>query len=325
MKLAILGSGKIVHDFLPVVKDIPELEVKAIFGTVRSIGKMEALQTQFEIDQVYTDIEECLASEAFDTVYVALPNHLHFSFAKKALENGKHVICEKPFTLQKAELLELEALASEKNLVSIEAITNQYLPNFEGIKTALNTIGELKIIECNYSQYSSRYDDFKAGTILPAFNPKMGGGALMDINIYNIHLVVGLLGKPLDVNYYANVEREIDTSGMLVLDYGKQKVVCIGAKDSTASIRSTIQGTQGSIIINGPTNTLDSFTIESLKGEVQTVNDNQHAHRMYEEFAVFDRVIQENDQEFVKQQLMHSKIVMEIVEAALEDAKIHLG
>ena len=46
---------------------------------------------------------------------------------------------------------------------------------------------------------------------------------------------------------------------------------------------------------------------------------------MYEEFAVFDRVIQENDQEFVKQQLMHSKIVMEIVEAALEDAKIHLG
>ena len=70
---------------------------------------------------------------------------------------------------------------------------------------------------------------------------------------------------------------------------------------------------------------MDSFTIESLKGEVQTVNDNQHAHRMYEEFAVFDRVIQENDQEFVKQQLMHSKIVMEIVEAALEDAKIHLG
>ncbi|MFC4770561.1 Gfo/Idh/MocA family protein [Enterococcus hermanniensis] len=324
MKLAILGSGKIVHDFLPVVKDIPEIEVKAIFGTVRSIGKMEILQTQFSIDQVYTDIEECLASEAFDTVYVALPNHLHFSFAKKALEHGKHVICEKPFTLQNAELLELEKLASEKNLVLIEAITNQYLPNFKSIKTALETIGQLKIIECNYSQYSSRYDAFKEGTILPAFNPKMGGGALMDINIYNIHLVVGLLGKPLKVNYYANVEREIDTSGMLVLDYGEQKVVCIGAKDSSASIRSTIQGTKGAIIINGPTNTLESFTIESL-GAVQSINDNQHTHRMYEEFLVFNRVIQENDQKFVKQQLAHSKIVMEIVEAALADAKISLG
>ncbi len=96
----------------------------------------------------------------------------------------------------------------------MEAITNQYLKNFQGIKEAVKKIGTLKIIECNYSQYSSRYDAFKEGTILPAFNPKMGGGALMDINIYNIHLVVGLLGKPERVQYYANIERDIDTSGI---------------------------------------------------------------------------------------------------------------
>lgn len=325
MKLAIFGSGKIVQEFLPITQDLPEIEVKAILGTKRSQEKTEKIQAEYGIDASYTDIDECLESAAFDTVYVAVPNHLHYSFAKKALEAGKHVICEKPFTLKHAELLELEKIASEKDLVLVEAITNQYLKNYQGIKEASQNIGKLKIIECNYSQYSSRYDAFKEGTILPAFNPKMGGGALMDINIYNIHLVVGLLGKPQKVQYYANIEREIDTSGMLILDYGDVKVVCIGAKDSEATIRSTIQGTEGSVVLNGPTNTLESYTTESLSGEKATFDHKDHPHRMFDEFKLFSQVIADKDMSFVKQQLEHSKIVMEIVETAINDAGIVLG
>ncbi|MBO0459477.1 Gfo/Idh/MocA family oxidoreductase [Enterococcus hulanensis] len=325
MKLAIFGSGKIVQEFLPITQDLPEIEVKAILGTKRSQEKTEKIQAEYGIDASYTDIDECLKSDAFDTVYVAVPNHLHYSFARKALEAGKHVICEKPFTLKHAELLELEKIALEKDLVLVEAITNQYLKNYQGIKEASQNIGKLKIIECNYSQYSSRYDAFKEGTILPAFNPKMGGGALMDINIYNIHLVVGLLGKPQKVQYYANIEREIDTSGMLMLDYGDVKVVCIGAKDSEATIRSTIQGTEGSVVVNGPTNTLDSYTTESLSGEKATFDHKDHPHRMFDEFKLFSQVIADKDMSFVKQQLEHSKIVMEIVETAINDAGIVLG
>ncbi|MGM0168438.1 hypothetical protein IGI39_004193 [Enterococcus sp. AZ135] len=325
MKLAVFGSGKIVQEFLPITKDLPEIEVKAILGTKRSQEKTEKIQAEYGIEAAYTEIDECLQSAAFDTVYVAVPNHLHYSFAKKALEAGKHVICEKPFTLKQAELLDLEQIALEKNLVLVEAITNQYLANYQGIKEASQKIGTLKIIECNYSQYSSRYDAFKEGTILPAFNPKMGGGALMDINIYNIHLVVGLLGKPERVQYYANIERDIDTSGMLILDYGDVKVVCIGAKDSEATIRSTIQGTEGSVVVNGPTNTLDSYTIESLSGEKETFDHKDHPHRMYDEFKLFNQVIDTKDMDFVKKQLEHSKIVMEIVEAAILDAGIVLG
>jgi predicted dehydrogenase len=199
------------------------------------------------------------------------------------------------------------------------------LKNYQGIKEASQKIGALKIIECNYSQYSSRYDAFKEGTILPAFDPKKGGGALMDINIYNIHLVVGLLGKPKDVRYLANIERDIDTSGMLLLDYGDVKVVCIGAKDSQATIRSTIQGTEGSVVVNGPTNTLDSYTTEKLSGEKETFDHKDHPHRMFDEFKLFSQVIDKNDQAFVKKQLEHSKIVMAIVEAAINDAGIVLG
>lgn len=324
MKLGIVGAGMIVKDFLTMTPLLPEIELKAITGTPHGMDNMEKLQMQYGIDRVYTDIDECLANEEIDTIYVAVPNHLHFAFAKKALEAGKNVICEKPFTLNLAELKELAELAQTKQLISLEAITNQYMMNYQKIKEAVPTLGEIKVIECNYSQYSSRYDAFKAGEVLPAFNPKFGGGALMDINIYNIHFVVGLLGAPSSVKYLANIEKDIDTSGILILNYPDTKVVCIGAKDSTATIRSTIQGTKGSVIVNGATNVLDNFDIESKAG-IENFDFKQNSHRMYEEFKAFQRIIAEKDLKEAALRLQHSEEVLRVVEQALADAHIQLG
>lgn len=324
MKLGIVGAGMIVKDFLTMTPLLPEIELKAITGTPHGIDNMEKLQMQYGIDRVYTDIDECLANEEIDTIYVAVPNHLHFAFAKKALEAGKNVICEKPFTLNLAELEELAELDQTKQLILLEAITNQYMMNYQKIKKAVPTLGEIKVIECNYSQYSSRYDAFKAGEVLPAFNPKFGGGALMDINIYNIHFVVGLLGAPSSVKYLANIEKDIDTSGILILNYPDTKVVCIGAKDSTATIRSTIQGTKGSVIVNGATNVLDNFDIESKAG-IENFDFKQNSHRMYEEFKAFQRIIAEKDLKEAALRLQHSEEVLRVVEQALADAHIQLG
>ncbi|MFV0558371.1 MAG: Gfo/Idh/MocA family protein [Enterococcus sp.] len=325
MKLAIIGSGMIVHEFLSITKDLPEISLAALVGTKRSYEKLEALQNEYQIKDIYTDFSECVAKSDFDTVYVAVPNHLHFTFAKAALLAGKHVICEKPFTLNLAQMLELKELALAKQLILVEAITNQYLANYLQIKDQLPELGELKIMECNYSQYSSRYDAFKEGTILPAFDPTKGGGALMDINIYNIHFVVGLLGKPDSVQYLANVERNIDTSGILILNYPDTKVVCIGAKDSSASIRSTIQGNLGSIIINGSTSEIVSYDKQIGKKATQRYEQQPGLHRMHAEFVEFTRMIAENDLTNTKKQLEHSQIVMEIVDVALRDAGIVLG
>ena len=220
---------------------------------------------------------------------------------------------------------ELRELALANKVMLLEAITNQYLTNYRKIKEAISTIGTIKIIECNYSQYSSRYDAFKKGDILPAFNPKMGGGALMDINIYNIHFVTGLFGEPQKVNYLANVENGIDTSGILSLDYGDKKVVCIGAKDSTAPIRTIIQGNKGAIIIEGPTSTIDRFTVIDHQNKSEIVDFKIHTHRMYEEFTEFERIIRESDVETMVKHLDHSEMVMSIVDKGLETAGISLG
>ncbi|RRK10081.1 gfo/Idh/MocA family oxidoreductase [Lactiplantibacillus garii] len=325
MRLGVLGTGKIVQDFLPMVQDIPTIQLVGLLATPRSVARARTLQTEYHVKTVYTDYAELLANPVIDTVYVALPNSLHYEFTKQALAAGKNVICEKPFTLNGAQLAELKALALQSNLVLIEAITNQYLANYQAIRRDLAKLGQLKVLELNYSQYSSRYDRFKAGEVLPAFNPQLGGGALMDLNIYNIHFVVGLLGKPERVEYLANVERNVDTSGVLIMSYPDVQVVSIGAKDSTSPVRSTIQGTAGAIVVNGPTNTVTSFT-ETLRG-TQPVEQrlNPDAHRMHAEFVAFEKIIETHDMATVKQQLSHSQAVMAVVDQALTSAGIQLG
>ena len=324
MKLAVLGTGKIVQEFLPMIQQVTDVELVALLSTPRSLDKAKEMQAQYQVQEVYTDYETLLGNATIDTVYVALPNHLHYQYTKAALLQGKNVICEKPFTLNAQQLQELIQIATEKRLILLEAITNQYLNNFLQIKKDLAQLGKIKIVECNYSQYSSRYDAFKEGRILPAFDPQKGGGALMDINIYNIHFVVGLFGKPEKVQYLANIERDIDTSGILVLDYGAFKAVCIGAKDSTAQIRSVIQGTDGSIEVLGATNEMPRYERRS-KTEIEAVNANLDKHRMYQEFEKFTEVIDQKDLAFALKQLNHSLTVMQVVDQALESANLHLG
>ncbi|MGT2925981.1 Gfo/Idh/MocA family protein [Streptococcus cuniculipharyngis] len=316
MKLALLGTGMIVKEVLPVLQEIDGIDLVAILSTPRSLATAEELARQYGIEQASSDYEAILSNPAVDTVYVALPNHLHYAYAKEALLAGKHVICEKPFTLRAEELEDLVTLAAERQLFLLEAITNQYLPNFFWLKERLPELGDLKIVTCNYSQYSSRYDAFKQGEIAPAFDPKQGGGALRDLNIYNIHLVVGLFGSPVSVNYLANMEKGVDTSGMLIMDYQAFKVVCIGSKDSSAVISSTIQGNKGSLTVHGPTNSLPEVSIR-LNGQAEErVTLNRQPHRMADEFMTFRDILAQDNRVLAQAMLDHSRAVMRVLDLA---------
>lgn len=318
MKLALLGTGMIIKEVLPVLQEIEGIELEAIMSTLRSIDTAHDLAKSYGIPQASSNYDEILSNPEVDTVYVGLPNHLHYNYAKKALEAGKHVICEKPFTLHLAELEDLIALAEERDLFLLEAITNQYLANFTFIKENLSKLGDIKIINCNYSQYSSRYDAFKRGDIAPAFDPAKGGGALRDLNIYNIHFVVGLFGEPKRVEYLPNMERGVDTSGILVLDYGTFKAVCIGAKDCSAEITSTIQGNQGSLAVLGATNTIPELNLALNGNASENLNCNSDDHRMHAEFVAFEDMIANQKRDQMKEALRHSLTVMGVLEAAVK-------
>lgn len=316
MKLTVVGTGKIVEEALPIITATNGIQVQALVSTPRSQEKAKALADHYQIQDLYTDLEEALTNPNTDTVYVATPNHLHYEMTKAALLAGKHVICEKPFTLKEAQAQELAEIAKRKQLILLEAITNLYLENFAVLKEELANLGDIKIVDCNYSQYSSRYDAFKEGVIAPAFDPEKGGGALRDLNIYNIHLVVALFGLPKTVNYLPNMERGVDTSGILILDYTDFKVVCIAAKDCSAEVRTTIQGNKGSMIVAGESNTLPQVQVTENGIEPRVINKNGSEHRMAAEFRVFQAIIDERDFERAQEALDHSLKVMKVLDLA---------
>mgnify|MGYP000859960050 FL=1 len=313
MKLGIIGSGMIVKDFLSFAHELPEIKLEVI--TARNIENLQELQFKYNIKNIYTDIDLCLENKEVDTIYVAVPNNLHYSVAKKALEAGKNVICEKPFTLKYDEAAELFEIAEDKGLILIEAITNQYQKNYLDIKDSIDNIGEIRLVECNFSQLSSRYEAFKNGVIAPVFDKNKGGGVLGDLNIYNIHFVVGLFGKPNNVHYAPNIVNDVDTSGILLLEYDNFKVVCIAAKDTFNNSYVNIQGDQGIIKVIGPTNEVPNYSIQT-KDILIEENNNIYSHRMFAEFKKFVEVINNKDFEFMDYQKEQTLNVVYIYEEA---------
>lgn len=322
MKVGILGAGMIVHDLLTFIHQVEGVELMAICALPEEKEKIEKMSKEHHIASVYVDYDEMLKDEQVEVVYVAVNNHLHYQMSMKALQAGKHVICEKPFTSNLQELEELYAFAKQKQLFLLEAITTQYLPNVLKMKELLSEVGNVKIVSANYSQYSSRYNAFKEGTILPAFDVTKSGGALMDLNIYNIHLMVALFGEPQHVAYQANVEKGIDTSGIITLDYGTFKAVLIGAKDCKAPIMTSIQGDQGCLVLDTPANNASCFKL--LKND-QSENqyDEQHGkHRMYFEFVEFVKIFNEKDTSRVDEMMQKSLIAMKIATLARQSAGV---
>ena len=111
---------------------------------------------------------------------------------------------------------------------------------------------------------------------------------------------------------------------MLILDYGDFKAVLIAAKDCAAPVTSLIEGEDGTIVVNGPANVMDSFDIYQGKKETAHVDDKVYPHRMYEEFNELNRMIKDHDMDKTKKMLQHSDEVMQIVQEAVNDAGLKL-
>ena len=295
MNIGILGTGSIARTMAAEFAKVPAFRCEAVCSRQQATG--EALAQQFGIPKVYTDYDAMLADPDIELVYIATPNSLHYAQTKAALLAGKNVLCEKPFVPTVAEADELIALAKEKHLFLFEAITTAHHPNYALAKQYLDDIGSLRIVSCTFCQYSSRYDAFCAGDVQPAFDPACAGGALMDLGVYNVSYIVGLFGEPNQAKYTANMERGIDTSGILTMDYSGFKAVSIAAKDCAAPARYIIQGTKGYILQKSTANCCGGITFHPNEGKEEHYNLNGGRPRQAAEFEAFARALESGDQE----------------------------
>ena len=253
---------------------------------------------------------------------MALPNLLHTAYTRAALEAGRNVIVEKPLAPCAAEAVQLADLARKKGLFLFEAVTTLYMENYHKLRQLLPRVGPVKLVQCNFSQYSSRYDAFCAGQVAPVFDPNQAGGALMDLAVYNISYLVGLFGEPQQVHYTANVERGIDTSGILTMDYRSFKAVSIAAKDCAAPPRYVIQGTRGYLLQKSTANFCGPFTLHLNDGKEEHFSLNGKRPRCAAEFEAFARAIDAGDQEMCSGMLDTSLAVSRVLTVARKDAGI---
>lgn len=281
MNIGTIGTGTIVREILTGAAAAEGVSYGAVYSRKRETGA--ALAESFGVKTVYTDLEAFFSDPALEVIYIASPNSLHGEHARQALEHGKHVLLEKPFTPTLREARELFALAEKQGLFLLEAAATQSLPNYRRLRELLPQVGRVKIVQCSYSQYSSRYDALLAGQTPNVFHPAFAGGALMDINFYNVSFVVSLFGKPLETAYYANRhENGVDVSGVLVMRYPDFVCTCQGAKDTWGVNSAQIQGENGFLYIQDGCNWFSEVTLETREGREHFNSQEPNLHWHYE-------------------------------------------
>lgn len=321
MKLGIVGTGMIVRMVGPNLASWG-IDVAAIAGTPRSADQVEELACELGAQGRYTDYRDLVADDAVDTVYVAVPNFLHFEVAEAALRAGKDVVCEKPLASNEREAAELAQIARECGRFLWEAVVTTRQPNFRLIRDELlPRIGTVKLVTVNYSQYSSRYDAFRAGTVLPAFDPAKAGGAIMDLGLYCLTFTIGLFGEPVGARYRANIERNIDTSGVVELDYDGFRAVNICAKDCGAPSYAIIQGTDGYIHMASQPNACGGITLHLNDGTEERYDRSLPV--MWEgEFREFCRQQEAGDMDECLRQLEQSLTVSRVQNTVRREAGV---
>lgn len=322
IRLGTIGSGFIVHNILDAVAKVEGMRCVSVYSRTKEKG--QPLAEKYGVEKVYTDMDEFLADEEINCVYVASPNLLHYEQTKKALLAGKNVLCEKPFCTKLEQAKELVSIAKEKGLFLMEAVPTTYLPNYKVLKRELPKIGRIKLVQGNFSQYSSRYDAFLRGELPNVFNPEFAGGCLMDINFYNVYLNVALFGMPREVQYFPNISglANIDTSGVLMMQYDDFVSTNTGAKDTWGENFFLVEGEKGYIYAEGGSCSLRNLRIVTKESEEEFWGQIDEERWDYE-MKNLTQYLLADDYEGIYKKLDITLQTVEIMEKARKEAGIY--
>lgn len=320
MNIGLVGSGPIAAAMAQAAHEVEGAKPYALYS--RTYEKGRDFCNQMGIDFIYTDLEEMLNDENIDFIYLASPNSLHYHQAKEALLHGKNVIVEKPFSSNLKQAKELIDLAKKNDLWLFEAITIPHKKNYILLKEKIKELGKIKEVQCTYLQYSRKYEQLLEGQIPNTFNPKFSGGALMDLNIYNIHFLCGLFGKPEKTTYYCRkYDNGIDLGGTLAMEYEDFNAFALAAKDLNGDNRNLIAGENGYIIVHGGSNGPKPFTV-CINGTEELFDVDDKSSWLFDELNDFYTVYDEDDRDKMDELLKQSEIAMSVIEEAKTSAAI---
>ena len=151
----------------------------------RTHDKAVEFAEKYGVTKVYDNMEDVFTDDDVDIIYISTPHNTHMPYLRKALENGKHVLCEKAITLNSDELAEAVALAEKNHVILAEAMTIFHMPIYRKVKEIVDSgvLGDLRLVQMNFGSFKE-YDMTNR-----FFNRNLAGGSLLDIGVYAISFV----------------------------------------------------------------------------------------------------------------------------------------
>lgn len=315
MNLGIIGTNFISDTLIDAASHFEDIRIHSIYSRKMSTGTK--FGGKYGVTRVFDNLEAFLSDPELDAVYVASPNALHCSQAIAAMNHKKHVLVEKPAASNSRELEQMAAAARENSVVLMEAMRAAYIPGYRWVRENLPRIGTVRSAQFQFCQYSRRYDKFKAGEILNAFNPELSNAAVMDIGVYALHLFLMLFGKPETVQAASVLlHNGMEGTGTALLGYRDMVGAVIWSKITDGIAPSVIQGENGSISINH----LTQFTEGKLvlrSGDTEEYHYDGPENNMCYELEVFARLVAEKqaDQSAdVSDILKNTKLCIEVMD-----------
>ena len=248
LRVAILGAGGIAIKMAKTLRGMETAEAYAI--AARDLGRAEAFAKEYGFTKAYGSYAEMLQDENVDLVYIAVPHTHHYMCAKMCLEAGKHVLCEKPFCVNVDQTKELLAMAEDKKLLLTEAIWTRYMPSRKIIDDLIagGEIGEVTSLTANLG--------YELSEIPRIWDPKLAGGALMDVGIYLVHFARMVFGeKKAKITSEALFKNGVDMIDSIIMTFEDGQVATMQYNVYAVQNRNgSIFGTKGYIEITNINN-----------------------------------------------------------------------
>lgn len=320
MRLATVGTSFITDHFIQAIQKEGSFELTTIFS--RTPDKAKVLSDKYKVPFIQSDWKALLQDPNLEVIYIATPNDTHYGLAKDVLEAKKHVILEKPFASHSRELDRLLKIAKASDRYVFDAIIPMHLPNFKALKEALPLVGTMRMANLSMVQRSSRYASLEAGEEPAIFSLAHSGGALMDLGVYPTTLLVGLFGKPQDVNYVAQkYTNGIDVSGVLTFTYPGFVAAAVVAKDSTGINFMTFSGDKGHLLIDKAPSLISSILFVEKDKSTELGTQQDPASMVYE-IKDFYEVITQHDDARYTQWMDVTRTVFEVMDKCREKANL---
>lgn len=258
IRWGIAGPGKIARSFADDLKLVSNAKLTAVGS--RNYDRASGFAKEYNAPFAYGSYQELFTSQEVDVIYIATPHTSHAELSIAAMEQGKHVLCEKPLATNKQDVERMIAAARSNDVFLMEALWSRFNPTIRALLSHIDNgdIGEVKYLHADFAFYA--LDRSEQGRLL---NPALAGGSILDIGIYPIFLAYLLLGKPEKVMAVSNFYKtgvEIQTS--MIFSYESAQAILYSGLSSTSEMKAEISGTEGSIFLDPRWHQAQGYSVE---------------------------------------------------------------